>query len=293
MNLLITGSESYLGKNLIKILSQNKYNIFTCDKSFSNKKNHIRTDITSKHFIKKLPEKLDIVIHLAAISNDVDCKKNKKKCFKTNVLGTKNILKAAKIKKIKKLLFASTEWVYHDSLAKKCVNENPKLNIKYLKSEYAKTKLLSELDIIKFSKKNNIDIIIMRLGIIYGNRKKKGSAVESIFHSIKMRNIIKIGSIRTARKFIHVNDVCNGIIKSIKLKGYNLINIQGKKLISLGEIIKKSQNILKKKIKVIEFDKKNPSIRDIPSDISNKKIKFNPKFNLTKGLLTIKKNYEK
>ena len=38
MNLLITGSESYLGKNLIKILSQNKYNIFTCDKSFSNKR---------------------------------------------------------------------------------------------------------------------------------------------------------------------------------------------------------------------------------------------------------------
>ena len=43
-----------------------------------------------------------------------------------------------------------------------------------------------------------------------------------------MQNIIKIGSIHTARKFIHVNDVCNGIIKSIRLKGYNLINIQGK-----------------------------------------------------------------
>ena len=98
--------ESYLGKNLIKLLSQKKNIIFLLAiRIFQKKKNHIRLDITSKHFIKKLPEKIDIVIHLAAISNDIDCKKNKKKCFKTNVLGTKNILRAAKIKKIKKTSF--------------------------------------------------------------------------------------------------------------------------------------------------------------------------------------------
>ena len=111
MNIFVTGSESYVGKNLIKILKKKKFNIYKCDIKPIKKKNYFKLDVSSKNFIKNFPKDIDLIIHLAAISNDQDCKKNKKKCFKINVSGTKNILKVIKLYKIKKLVFASTEWV--------------------------------------------------------------------------------------------------------------------------------------------------------------------------------------
>lgn len=293
MNIFITGSESYIGKNLLKIIDKKKFNIYTCDIKPIQKKNYLKLDISSKTFIKKFPKNIDLIIHLAAISNDQECKKNKKKCFKTNISGTRNILKVIKLNKIKKLIFASTEWVYHDELAKKSTIENPNLNLKKLKSLYAKSKLKSEFDIKKFYLRNKIDISILRFGIIYGNRIKKGSAVESIFDQIMYKKILKIGSLNTARKYIHINDICESILKSISLNGFNIFNIQGNELVTLKKLIIFCQKIINKKIQIIETNPKNPSIRNISNEITNKKLRFKPKFKIYEGLRNIKMFYDR
>ena len=292
MNIFITGSESYVGKNLLKILDKKKHNVYTCDIKPLKRKDYLKLDISSKSFIKKIPKKIDLIIHLAAISNDQDCKKNKVNCLKTNIVGTKNILKVIKINNIKKLIFASTEWVYHDKIAKNCINENPKLDLRKLKSLYAKSKLISELDIKKFYLRNKIDISILRFGIIYGKRKKIGSAVESIFHKIMNQKSLQIGSVNTARRYIHVDDVCKSIIKSISLNGLNILNIQGNELITLKRLILSSQKILRKKVNIIEINPKNPSIRNINNKKTIKKLKFKPQININMGLNTIKNLYE-
>ncbi len=292
MNIFVTGSESYVGKNLIKILDKKKFNIYKCDIKPIKKKNYFKLDISSKNFIKNFPKDIDLIIHLAAISNDQDCKKNKKKCFKINISGTKNILKVIKLYNIKKLIFASTEWVYHDELAENCSEENPILYLKKLKSLYALSKLKSEFDLKKFYLKNRIDISILRFGIIYGNRKKKGSAVETIFHQIKNKKVLKIGSLKTSRKYIHINDICESIVKSINLKNFNILNIQGNESVSLKKLVLISQKIINKKIKIIETSPKNPSIRKINNKITNKKLGFRPKINIFQGLKNINRYYE-
>ena len=292
MNIFVTGSESYVGKNLIKILDKKKFNIYKCDIKPIKKKNYFKLDISSKNFIKNFPKDIDLIIHLAAISNDQDCKKNKKKCFKINISGTKNILKVIKLYNIKKLIFASTEWVYHDELAENCSEENPILYLKKLKSLYALSKLKSEFDLKKFYLKNRIDISILRFGIIYGNRKKKGSAVETIFHQIKNKEVLKIGSLKTSRKYIHINDICESIVKSINLKNFNILNIQGNESVSLKKLVLISQKIINKKIKIIETSPKNPSIRKINNKITNKKLGFRPKINIFQGLKNINRYYE-
>ena len=190
---------------------------------------------------------------------------------------------------VKKIIFASTEWVYHNQLAKNGANENSILNLEKLESNYAKSKLLGEYFLKDFYDKFKIDISILRFGIIYGERKNNWSAVEAIFNSIKNNSEIKVGSLKTARKFIHIEDICNGIVNSLKLKKFNIINLQGKKLISLKELIKISEKILKKKVKVIEINSRKSSIRNIRSSASFKKISFTPKIDLNDGLIRLKK----
>jgi len=296
MNIFITGVNSFVGKALISALK--KYpliKIYGCDLKIKKKSNNFfSADIRNKNFFKKIPENIETIIHLAAISRDSDCSNDLVNCYLTNVVGTLNVIEAAKKLNIKKIIFASTEWVYPDILAKNLINE--KLNISYslLKSDYAKSKLISETHLKDFYESNKYhDVSIIRFGIIYGNRNSNWSAVESIFNNIKNKKIVNIGSLKTSRRFIHVKDICEGIIKSIKLKKFNIINLQGEELIALKKIISISQLILKKNFLVDESNKKNPSIRNISSYNSKKKINFRPKISLKEGLTNLNDFFNK
>ncbi len=276
MNLLITGSSSYLGKNLIQFLKKKNIKYIGIDTVKSRDKNTLKIDINDKNLLIKLKKyKIDTIIHLAAISNSQRCAADELGCFKTNVLGTINMLNFAKKKKIKKFIFASTEWIYEIQKQQKIKN---KMTGKI--DKYALSKKICE-DIIKL---NNLDFVILRLGIIYGKRSPTNfSAVESIVYQNQKSKFIKVNSKKTARRYIHINDIIKSIYESLIFKRYlnKIVDIQGPKLISFKEIVKKLKFISNKNPRLIETAPKKFSIRNIKSNYS--KI-FRPKVDIEKGL---------
>ena len=98
MNIFITGVNSFVGKNLINQFKQYpKHKIYGCDLIINKKnKSFVKADIRSKNFYKKIPKKIDAIIHLAAISRDKDCSDDLINCYLTNIIGTLNVIEAAK-----------------------------------------------------------------------------------------------------------------------------------------------------------------------------------------------------
>ena len=287
-NILLTGSESFVASFLVKKLKK-KYNIIGIDFIKKSKNTKFKIDIT-KNFTEKFNTvKIDYIVHLASISRDQDCAKDPIKCFKTNVIGTLNLIKLANIKKVKNFIFASTQWVYDYSSNKEIKNNNSLVNIQNVHSEYALSKLVSEINLKQNFKKNKINSTILRFGIIYGPRENNLSALEAIFYNTIKNNKIEIGSKKTGRNFIHINDICDGVIKSINKRGYNVINLEGDKFISLSDIVNQSSILLNKKIIVIEKNPKKPSIRMVSNSSAKKIINWRPKYNLNKGLKSLLK----
>lgn len=287
-NILLTGSESFVASFLIKKLKK-KYNVIGIDFLKKSKNTKFRIDIT-KDLIKKFNiTKIDYIVHLASISRDQDCAKDPIKCFKTNVIGTLNLIKLANTKKVKNFIFASTQWVYDYSSNNQIKNNNSLINIQNIHSEYALSKLISEINLKQNYKKNKINSTILRFGIIYGPRENNLSALEAIFYNTIKNNKIEIGSKKTGRNFIHINDICDGVIKSINKKGYNVVNLEGDKFISLNNIVNQSSILLKKKIKIIEKNPKKPNIRMVSNSSAKKILNWRPKYNLNKGLKSLLK----
>ena len=286
IRILVTGSESFIGKELITILKKRKFFVYGIDRykktSFTNKS----IDINSKKINDIIYNyKINTIIHLAAISRDADCKRNILLTFKSNVLGTLNLIEIAKKNKIKNFIFASSEWVYDSFENKKEKKESDIIDIKKITSEYALSKLVSENNLRQFYEVNRkTNIIILRFGIIYGDRKNNWSAVESLFDKVKNKETITVGSLKTARRFIHVKDICSGIISSINIKGFHIINLQGKKMVSLQEIIKKTSRLLNVKYIVNEENKNKPNIRKVSNNKSKKILKWEPKITIDDGL---------
>jgi len=244
-------------------------------------------DIRSPKIRDVIPNNTESLVHLAALSRDPDCKGKGYECFDVNVMGTLNLIKASLEKNVKQFIFASSEWVYDEFKQNEEKDENDFINISNHTSEYALSKLVSETNLKQQYLNGFSPVTILRFGIIYGPRKNNWSAVESIISTIKNESELTVGSLKNGRRFIHVSDIARGIIKSIGLKGFNIINLTGNKVITLGDIIEYSQRILMKTVTVHEKNPTQINVRN-PSNVYAKKIlNWEPEVDLDDGLKTI------
>ena len=110
--IIVTGINSFVGKNLEEELNEKKIKFIGVDKNIKkNTKNKFKIDIRNKK-IGNFFNKNTILIHLAALSTNNQCKNSPDLAFDINVNGTLNLINLANKNKIKKFIFASTEWVY-------------------------------------------------------------------------------------------------------------------------------------------------------------------------------------
>jgi nucleoside-diphosphate-sugar epimerase len=276
MKVFITGSRGFIGRELVAQCKKQGMEVIEADLP--------EADICSKEIVKLIPEGVDTVIHLAALSKDPDCKNKAYDCFRLNVMGTLNLIEAAEKKKAKQFIFASSEWVYDNCSEKEIKNEESIINIANHTSEYALSKLVSEVNLRQKYQYGFCPVTILRFGIIYGARKEGGSAVETLFQAVRAREVIEVGCLKTGRHFIHVSDIVTGIIKSIGLKGFEIINLGGDKLITLKDVINASVKILHKNPKIIEKDPANPSIRRISNEKAKKLLNWKPEIDLETGI---------
>ena len=118
-NVFITGGAGYVGSKLVPSLLEKGYNLKSYDLNIygdalpehPNLKK-IRADIRDKERLKKEIVESDAVIHLACISNDPSFDLNPNLGKSINYEAFFNILDAAKINKIERLIYASSSSVY-------------------------------------------------------------------------------------------------------------------------------------------------------------------------------------
>lgn len=288
MKVIITGAAGFVGKELQARCEQNEMDVVAVDlaKEAAGSR-HISCDIRSKKVFDLIPEQADAVIHLAGLPRHADCKDNAYACFDANVMATLNLMEACQRKKVKQFIFASSEWVYDSYHDKEVATEEKEINATQLDSEYALSKLVSEQNLRQKYNHGFCDVTILRFGIIYGNREQNWSAVESIFNAVLTQEEIKLGSLNTGRCFIHVNDIIRGIIQSIGLRGFHIINLQGDQFITLGDIVNVSKRILHRNPKVIETDPDNISARHVSNQKARKILGWTPQVTLEQGLIQL------
>ncbi|OGO30619.1 MAG: hypothetical protein A2Z29_11655 [Chloroflexi bacterium RBG_16_56_11] len=276
MKVFITGSKGFIGRELLAQCKKQGIEVIEADLP--------EADICSREIIELMPEGVDAVIHLAALSRDPECKNRAYACFNLNVMGTLNLIDAAEKKEAKQFIFASSEWVYDNCSEKEVKDEESIINITNHKSEYALSKLVSEANLRQKYQYGFCPVTVLRFGIIYGARREGGSAVETLFEAVRTKDEIEVGCLRTGRHFIHVSDIAAGIIKSIGLNGFELINLSGDKLITLDDVIEISKKLLGKKPRVIERDPTNPNVRRISNEKAKKILNWEPEIDLEAGL---------
>ena len=138
---------------------------------------------------------------------------------------------------------------------------------------------------------------ILRIFNVYGKNQKLGWLVPDLTRKFldKKNKIVELKHYRNTRDFIHINDVSNAILKSLKLKGLNILNVGTSKETTILQIARIISNELKsnKKIVCLEKKSKNNAISKADISLTKKILIWKPSIKLKDGLKKILKNEKK
>ncbi len=208
--LLITGSSGFIGAATAREAVRQGYEVTGLD--LVDSKDGIRSvkgSITDLGAVKKAVKGADYVIHLAAITSNVEFDKDLERCYTTNVEGFMNVIEAAKEARCKKFLYASSAAVYTGDTG---FSEESIIDMKKQRNHYAKTKLINEMIADSYADTCKMQITGLRYFNVYGpGENQKGDYASVITRFIKMSRYKKPISIygdgSQARDIVYIDDV--------------------------------------------------------------------------------------
>ena len=201
---------------------------------------------TSSLKLKKIIKKNDIILFIAAIAPA----KNSHDLIK-NLIILKNVCNAIDYKKIRKIIYISSDAVYSDT--KKKINE---------KSETIPTSVHGMMHLIRENYLRNIynkKLCIVRPTLIYGSNDPHNSYGPNSFirKYLNNENILLFGKGEEQRDHVWVKDVANIIVEIIYNNFFGIINIATGKAISFYKIAKTINQLKRGNSKKIFFTKRN------------------------------------
>ena len=293
--ILIVGGTGFIGYYLAKRCLKKKWSVISFSKNYPRKirflKNvkYLRGDLSVKKDLKKITQTFDYVVNLAGYVDH----KNKVKTYNSHFKGCKNLSNFLLKKNIKSFiqLGSSGEYGSVNSPQKEHFVGSPK-------SIYTKAKFLATKHLIELFHKKKFPVTVLRLYQAYGPKQDINRFIPIVIEACINNKNFDCSDGKQLRDFIHVEDVVNAILKSLKslkAKG-EIINIGTGKPQKIKEVI----NFL---VRRLEGGKPNfgkiklrkDEISKIFPDISKAKkiLKWRPKIKFKKGLEETIRSYEK
>jgi UDP-glucuronate 4-epimerase len=303
---LITGGAGFIGNHLVRALLNDKDLRITIidnfDPFYSRQIKLLNTDGFEKHLQitvfdrdietlssselqKILPQKVDVIIHLAAKAGVRPSINNPLAYQHTNILGTQMLLDFAKETGVKQFIFASSSSVYG-------VNKNlPWKEDELLQpiSPYAMTKLAGEMAGHVFSKLYGIRFIALRFFTVYGPSQRPDLAIHKFVKAILNDQAITMyGDGSTSRDYTYVDDIIKGVLSAINYDQslFEIINLGNSYAVSLKELVTNIEEVMGKKATI---EQQPDQAGDVPrtfADVSKAKklLSYQPATQLKDGL---------
>ena len=298
--ILVTGGAGFIGSHLVAKLAQQGYSVRVLDNLSTGKLSNIerllkegsvdftKGDIKDASTVKAAVSSVDVVYHLAAQISVPLSILNPKLNHEVNVVGTSNLLSASKNAGVGRFVFVSSCAVYGEPIYLPIDETHPTNPI----SPYAESKLISEQECIKLSKKHEIEAAVVRFFNVYGPRQglnEYSGVITKFIEKIKKKLPLTIfGDGQQTRDFVFVQDITNALLLASKSKDANgqIFNIGTGKATTIKSLAETLLALTDSKVKLKFAPERSGDIKYSYANISkaNKILGYKPEFHLSEGL---------
>jgi len=246
MKILIAGGAGYVGTELVKTLCK-KHDITVLDSkpkapNFPDVR-YIYGDIRDFETVSSACKGQNAIFNLASLL----ATEKGNKFYETNVLGTRNLLDAAKQNNISKFVQMSTSMVYGIYEKIPCTEACTAKPM----GPYGKSKLEAEQECERYAEL--IDLVILRPGPIVG--PGRGGLFSKLFEQVKANKAVCVlGTGHNKFQFVHLRDVISACKLSLLKKGRGTFNLGAGDAVKVKEIMTQLIFYAKSRSKVVNLN---------------------------------------
>jgi UDP-glucuronate 4-epimerase len=303
MKILVTGGAGFIGSHFVErclalghqVAVVDEFNDFydpaikranlaAVAKDIALHENDIRDADAMMRIVKE--GKFDTIVNLAARAGVRPSIKDPRLYVETNILGTLNLLEAAKQGNVPRFICASSSSVYG---VLKTLPFREDLALNQTISPYAATKLAGEQICSNYSHLYGLRSINLRFFTVYGPRQRPDLAIHSFTRAISEgRPIQQFGDGSTRRDYTYVDDIMQGMEACLTYEGQlcDVFNLGESQTTTLSELIAAIERAVGKKA-IIEQKPEQPG--DVPvtyADITKSRalLGYNPHTKIAEGI---------
>ena len=297
MKILITGGAGFIGSNLAKRLVHDGHSVVVLDsllrgnkldKDTYSKIQFIKGDVRDLDIVKEASKQCDIIFHFAAVLGVDIVADNPVETMDVEVIGTRNIVEAATLNNVKKIMYASTSGIYGHSAFENVLTEEVMVDPK---TSYAMAKRYNEIYLASHHQERGLDVTSLRFFNVYGSTQDNRMVVPLFFEqAMENKNITVFGSGEQTRDFTYIDDTVEACIKLMDVKGCKIVNIANEAEWTITELAHQIKEITnsQSEIKFLEAPKKRYDYeverRVGSSDKLMELTNYKPKTSLREGL---------
>ncbi|MEY3198454.1 MAG: hypothetical protein RJA13_412 [Bacteroidota bacterium] len=265
MKILITGGAGFIGSNLAKRLVNDGHSVVVLDsllrgnkldKETYSKIKFVKGDVRDLEIVKEASKQCDIIFHFAAVLGVDIVADNPVETMDVEVIGTRNVVEAATLNNVKKIMYASTSGIYGHSAFENVLTEEVMVDPK---TSYAMAKRYNEIYLASHHQERGLDVTSLRFFNVYGSTQDNRMVVPLFFEqAMENKNITVFGSGEQTRDFTYIDDTVEACIKLMDVKGCKIVNIANEAEWTITELAHQIKEITnsQSEIRFLEAPKK-------------------------------------
>ncbi len=229
---LVTGGAGFIGSHVVEELLKAGQRVTVLDDLSAGRKTNLMAaasaandggtqrlahfvegDITDEATCHHVMQRMDRVVHLAAMGSVPTSMEKPDQCHDTNVTGTFNVLLAARKAGVKQLVYASSSAVYGDDAAE----YKTEAGLGRPLSPYAASKRMNEIEAQVFHTAFGLRTVGLRFFNVFGPRQDPKGAYAAVIPQWiaamkEQRNVFINGDGENTRDFCYVKDVVQALL---------------------------------------------------------------------------------
>jgi NAD dependent epimerase/dehydratase len=249
----------------------------------------ISGDLRDLDAIRAASRNVDTIFDLGALIAIPYSYLHPREVIETNIMGTLNVLTAARDLGVRRVVHTSTSEVYGTARYTPIDEAHPLQG----QSPYSASKIGADKIAESFYRSFNVPVVTLRPFNTYGPRQSARAVIPTIISQTLTKDEVRLGSLDTWRDFTFVTDTADGFMRIAAAENIlgQEINIGNNAAISIGELAEKIFAIIGKKPKIVsESQRLRPEKSEVMKlHASNQKARelmdWSPQVSLDEGLL--------
>ncbi len=245
MKILVTGGSGFIGSHVVDALVARGNDVRILDRNPSRyhdgEVEMVVGDVTRLDDVRRAIAGCDAVIHLAARADVDDVKADPLGSEEVNAQGTLAVLEAARAAGVRRVVYASTIWIYDAHRNGHVVDEDTPIGIP--RHFYTATKLAGEMYCSSYGELYGLPFTILRFGIPYGPRARPAAVLPTFVQKALHAEPIEIaGTGEQSRRFVYVEDLADGVATAALAPAaenriYNLVGDESVTVLEIAQLV--------------------------------------------------------